>query len=202
MSQPNRFPDKNELKKFARNFVRNRIISLNKDVNHCLQSPYAPFPAILYCLSTVDLLGALYSGQAGKDAHTTANSKKYMQEFMNYTSEQASFLTDIFRHKLVHLAQPKAVILDSDGNFVSWQYFHENSERHLLLEKAAEGLKVQIKSDWEIAINKVFNIGILQLVDAIKDSVERPNGYLDKLENIDHIQNNFSKALGEIYSSC
>jgi hypothetical protein len=201
MSQTNRFPDKNELKRFARNFVRNRITSLDKDVNHCLQSPYAPFPAILYCFSTIDLLGALYSGQAGKDAPTTTNSQNYMQEFMNYSSEQASFLTDIFRHKLVHLAQPKAIILDSDGNLVSWQYFHDNSEKHLLLEKAVPGLKVLIKSDWEITINKIFNIGILQLVEDIKDSLEKHNGYLDKLENIDIIQNNFKKALGEIYSS-
>ncbi|MGH9975259.1 MAG: hypothetical protein ACRD8Z_05410, partial [Nitrososphaeraceae archaeon] len=186
---------------FARSFVRNRIASLEKDVNHCLQSPYAPFPAMLYCFSTIDLLGALYSGQAGKNTFTSNNSKKYMQEFMNYTSEQASFLTEIFRHKLVHLAQPRAIILDGDGSRVSWQYFHDNSEKHLLVEKTEPVLKIQIKSDWEITINKIFNVGILQLIHDIKDSVEKHNGYLDKLENSDLVRDNFEKALAEIYSS-
>lgn len=54
-----KFPDKNELKRFARNFVIERIDSLQKYVMHCLQQPFASFPAILYCVSIIDLLGAL-----------------------------------------------------------------------------------------------------------------------------------------------
>ena len=56
---PNRFPDQNELKRFARNFTTERINALEKDVNHCLQAPFAPMPAILYCMATVYLMGAL-----------------------------------------------------------------------------------------------------------------------------------------------
>ena len=63
MSITSKFPYKNELRRFARNFVKERVIYLQKDVNHCLQPPYAPFPAILYCLATIDLLEALCAGQ-------------------------------------------------------------------------------------------------------------------------------------------
>jgi len=37
---------------------------LDKDIDHCLTTPYAQSSAITFCLSTIDLLGALYSGQA------------------------------------------------------------------------------------------------------------------------------------------
>ena len=51
MTTANKFPDTNESKRFARNFLE-RIVSLQRDVVYCLQPPYAPFPAILYCLAT------------------------------------------------------------------------------------------------------------------------------------------------------
>lgn len=89
------FPETNELKRFARIFVTVRIETLEKDVNHCLQPPFAPFPAIIYCMSTVDLLGALLAGQASKkdpstraNVDTTQNSKNYVQSFMGYTEDQ------------------------------------------------------------------------------------------------------------------
>jgi hypothetical protein len=105
MSTPSttRFPDKNELKRFARRFVKERMDSLEKDVIHCLRQPFAPFPAILYCISTIDLLGALSAGQAAKkdpitnkSVDTIANSKIYMQKFMGYTVDQTNLVTDLF----------------------------------------------------------------------------------------------------------
>jgi len=36
-SSATRFPNKNELKRFARCFVKERMDSLQKDVIHCLQ---------------------------------------------------------------------------------------------------------------------------------------------------------------------
>jgi hypothetical protein len=44
--------------RFATEFLSLKMRSLNEDVNHCLTAPYAPFPAITFCLS-IDLLGAL-----------------------------------------------------------------------------------------------------------------------------------------------
>lgn len=96
-----RFPNKNKLKRFARYFVKERMDSLEKDVIHCLQPPYAAFPAILYCLSTIDLLGALNAGNAAKkdpntnkNIDTTANSKQYMQQYRGYTYDQANIIAE------------------------------------------------------------------------------------------------------------
>jgi hypothetical protein len=107
------FVNGNELIKFARDFVTNRINSLEKDVKYCLQEPYnsstpiyAPFPAMIFCLSTIDLLGALNAGDARRKGNTVRNSKNYMQRFMNYTGEQSFLLIEIFRHKLIHPYSP------------------------------------------------------------------------------------------------
>jgi hypothetical protein len=44
---------------FAKEFLSNKIDVLQKDIDHCLVAPYAPFPAIIFCLSTIDLLAYL-----------------------------------------------------------------------------------------------------------------------------------------------
>jgi hypothetical protein len=95
-----KFATKQALVAFAEQFLRERIRSLEKDVRHCLRKPYAPFPAILYCFSTIDLLGALRSGRARRSSGTTKQAADYMERFMNYRSEQSRLLQDIYRHKL------------------------------------------------------------------------------------------------------
>jgi hypothetical protein len=68
--------------------------SLKNDVNHCVKiEPYAPYPALIYCFSNIDLLGALYGGEAGKNANTTQQqSKNYMKCFMGYSELQSTLL--------------------------------------------------------------------------------------------------------------
>jgi hypothetical protein len=90
-------PNQIELNKFANEFLNDLINRLEKDINHCLRKPYAPFPAIIYCLATIDLLGALYTGEAagklkGKQKHkpngrptppsTVSNSRRFMKRFI------------------------------------------------------------------------------------------------------------------------
>ena len=99
MSMNNKFRDQDDLTAFAREFLINKMNSLGKDVTHCLNEPYAPMPAILWCLSCIDLLGALLAGQASKkvptsrpgkyrNVDTSKNSGNYMRLYMNYTQDQ------------------------------------------------------------------------------------------------------------------
>jgi hypothetical protein len=193
-----RFAKQEELIKFAKNFIKERIASLDKDVRHCLQEPFAPFPALLYCFSTIDLLGALCAGNATRNAPTTRQSTEYMQRFMKYSEEQSRLLQGLFRHKIVHLAQPKAVIEDN-SRLISWRYWHENQEYHLKLVNLPLGSKVQVTSSWGISCDYEFNISISHLVKDIWDSVESPNGYLASLQKIPDLQNRFEKAITQIY---
>jgi len=193
-----KFAEQRELIKFAKDFIKERIDSLDKDVRHCLQVPFAPFPALLYCFSTIDLLGALCAGDATRNAPTTCQSADYMQRFMNYTEEQSRLLQSLFRHKIVHLAQPKAVIEDN-SRLICWRYWHESQEHHLKLVKLSQGSKVQVTSSWEISCDYEFNISISHLVKDIRDSIESPNGYLTSLQKIPDLQDRFEKAIAQIY---
>jgi hypothetical protein len=74
------FIDNTERIKFAEKFlIDDRLKSLEYDVNRCLVNDsnnyYSPIPALMYCFSMIDLLGALYAGNA-KGGDTTTNSKK------------------------------------------------------------------------------------------------------------------------------
>jgi hypothetical protein len=206
-STPSKFPDKNELKRFARTMVAERMNSLHKDVKHCLDKPYAPFPALLYCMSSVDFLGALVAGQAAQYDSVTAervrptpNSLRYMRDFMGYTEEQSILILEIFRHKLVHLAQPSPSA-KHNGKIVAWLYEHHPTHKHLLLENAPKDTKIHIKSDWEIPVDQIFTLGITQFMEDIRDSVYRHGRYLDLLESTLDLQSKFDKAVEEMFQS-
>jgi len=195
-----RFAQQTELIKYAREFIGERINSLEKDVSHCLQGQLAPFPALLYCFASIDLLGALYSGRADNRSPTTQQSISYMTSFMNYTFENADILLSLFRHKLVHLAQPNPVIL-RNSQLITWKYHHDNKQYHLKKIHLPQNSKISITSTWDISLTDEFNISIMDFVRDIKDSVNRPNGYLDLLEKTPHVQDSFEIAIEQIYST-
>jgi hypothetical protein len=193
-----RFAQQTELISYARDFVGERISSLEKDVIYCLQGQLAPFPALLYCFAIIDLLGSLSSGRADKKAPTTQQSASYMTSFMNYTFENANILLNLFRHKLVHLAQPNPVNR-RDSELITWRYHHDDKQYHLKKIQLPPNSTVSITSTWTISITHEFDISIMDFVRDIKDSTNRPNGYLDLLEKTPHLQDRLEMALNQIY---
>jgi len=97
MNEDNK-PNKQELNSIMK-FITDKMDSLQKDVLHCLQSQLAPMPAILWCFSSIDLLGSLYAGWASHKG-TTERSRKYMEELMSYTSEQAELILGVLGRNL------------------------------------------------------------------------------------------------------
>jgi len=103
------FATAQELLDFANKLLDERLGSLQKDVEICINKTL-PFPALLYCFATIDLLGSLYVGDAtgdtkayGKQVGTTVKARKYMVEIMKYCEYESKLLQDQFRHKIVHL---------------------------------------------------------------------------------------------------
>ena len=197
---PQRFTGQNELIRFAKEFITARIEALEKDVAHCLREPYAPFPAIIYCFATVELLSALYAGDASKKAHTSQQAINYMCHFMHYTDEQTKLLMAIFRHQIVHLVQPNAVSKYIDKK-VAWRYWHDNREQHLKLTKLKEPVQRQLTSSWVVIADHEFEISIAHFVKDIAVSVQEPGGYLQSLTTDSNLQVRFEKALSEIYGN-
>jgi hypothetical protein len=144
-------------------------------------------------------MGALYKGDAGRYAKTTDQSFGYMIDFMHYTQDQAEILQLVFRHKIVHLAMPKAVI-SFKSMTIAWKYYHENRIEHLRLVKfpTTQVLAV-IPSSLSISYDYEFRLGIKDLQVDIANSVVNPRGYLDVLKGNPSLQQKFEKALVEMY---
>ena len=178
----------NEIITIARNFLKERTDSLKEDCDHCLFKEHpAPFPALLYCFATVDLLGALYAGDASDDAPTTEQSLNYMTGVMKYPEEIARLLQKIFRHKLVHLAQPLPITKYNGKKYLWWECHEIKRNVHLKIESTDKHEEY------------IFRISIGAFVEDIIDSVWGPDGYFNQLlKNTGNLQQNFEKAHKQI----
>lgn len=212
--------DINTLLTNARNILKSYTDTLQEDVRHCIfyknSTPDwpAPFPAIIYCFSIIDMLAFLYnrnqSEKESKEQKTaideikkldinsdlrekaingikypiSENARKYMIEVMSYPELQTKLLQRIFRNPLVHQAQPKPVIKLEKKKY-TWQYYHKNRIEHLSL----------IPLDSNIIL---FKICIWSLVEDITDLIFKPNGYLNKLEIDSNLQKNFHRKLKDM----
>jgi hypothetical protein len=198
-----RFANPQDLLKHAKDYIDRRMNSLKNDVNHCVKiEPYAPYPALIYCFSNIDLLGVLYGGEAGKNANTTQQqSKNYMKRFMGYSELQSTLLQCIFRHKLIHVAEPLLSVIQYETRRITWQYNHYNVVNHLIFVPAATtNSNIQIAPNWSIEFDEIFEISILGLAEDVVKSVYKDSGYLQMLEKDNSLQSHFEEAVENIHS--
>jgi hypothetical protein len=184
---------------FARTVIDPRLKALREDVAHCLQGQCAPFPAIILCFSTIDLLGALAGGDAKKSRKTTDQSKAFMQEYMLYSEDHATLLMNLFRHKLVHLASPKPVVAFQKKN-VAWKYLHSDSALHRVFKPINPPEPVNGFPGIPLTADHVFSISIQHFADDIAEAVTRgTDGYYAKLETSADLQIKFVAASYDLY---
>jgi hypothetical protein len=198
-----------DLINFAYKLIRvERLPSLKNDVVTCVNNGCA-FPAILYCFSTIDMLAGFYIGDM-KPGNTTKNSAKYVMKFMRnngvpYSEYQASLLQKIYRHKVVHIAQPRPLI-EIGTNKITWRYDDEDLTKHLSIETALNPQPITaFLTPYPMYFNQIFVISILKLAQDVEDSVYRPkDGYWDMLLNNSSVeeralQDNFRDAVSDMY---
>ena len=191
-------PDTEELA-FMKQYIMEKMNALRKDVLHCLQPPFAPMPALLWCSSCLNLLGALLKGNSR--SYHTDNTKEYMEKFMGYTRDERELIIEVFRHKLSHLAQPGPFIkYKYSGKVVAWTYSHEYTPYHLKLLDSHPEPTIPLPP-WTIKplIDQVFTLGITQFMQEIICSVIRPEGYLQELEKNTEMFKNCRNAISEIF---
>jgi len=199
------FRSQQDLIQYAEKFLNEKKKSLINDVGLCQnfgdEKYYqpAPFPALLYCFSIIDLLGALSEGNAGKNAKSTEMAEKYMRRFMGYTKEQANLLQRVFRHKIVHLAQPNFVT-KFENLRIAWQTINIGSEKHLELRKNLKGFLsdkfLKAHSDSKIEINSEFAVSIEFFKNDVISSIDK---YLQQLKKETYLQDYFEEAIAEIF---
>ncbi len=191
------FRDDQELLEFAERFLNERIKSLVADTAHCLAGGGGIFPALLYALATIDLLGALLAGKATKKgAQTSSQARAYMERFMHYSPDEAKLIQDLFRHKLVHLAQPKPVVRDN-GRTISWQLWRDDQQRHRQLE-ATPG-NAPVTSQLTVIWTHRLSLSIRHFEEEIKSSVQDTAEYLDSLRADPALQILFDNAIAELH---
>lgn len=195
------FVDNQKRMIFAEDFlIKDRLNSLEYDVNRCLaddQNNSSPLPALMYCFSMIDLLGALYSGNA-KGGNTTANSKKYMIDFMSYDHDKIDLLQTVYRHKTVHLSAPQTAI-KYKGQIISWRLHNTSKSDHLNIDYSESG-NIDLFGCGTIVYMGKFMVDITNLKDDIKESVTKVSvRYLAELRKKSNLQNNFTKAVNDIY---
>jgi hypothetical protein len=191
------FADTDELIQFARTFLRDRTDSLQRDVMVCIHGATAAFPAILYCFSTIDLLGALLEGDAKSATGVTDRAKAYARRFMHYSADQCDLLWGVFRHKIVHLAQPNPAKLFKTKK-TTWGYWHDDGGHHLKLVPLVPPVHETRTSGLSFEAEQRFEISIRHLVADVVDSVHAPGGYLHTLASDIDLQGKFTKAVTEI----
>jgi len=176
----------------TRDFLKERCDFLLKDVCHCVlhdnSTPNwpAPVPALLYCFSTIDLLGSLHTGKfnVGRDSE---NARLYMRNLMEYTDLQIELLQQIYRHKLVHTSMPRSVYTKGGLNYY-WEWVHNNRSNHLQISHKG-GAAPQAR--W-------FTVSILSLAEDIQDSVFGRGKYLDQLPSNKDLQRSCQRTLDQI----
>lgn len=199
------FTDDKQLMSFAEEFiVKNRLDSLENDINRCIPNPRAkmestqpaPFPALMYCFSIVELLGSLYAGNA-RSRDTVQNTIRYMEKYLRYPKDKLSLLLKIYRHKIVHLSQPKFAML-YNNQIVAWKYDDNIPAKHLTIDPIS--IDVLIPGGvGKIHCSAQYIVSISAFKDDIKTSVLSPNGYLQDLRNDTDLRNKFVIAINQIY---
>jgi len=84
----------------------------------------------MYCFSIIDLLGSLYAGNA-RSGNTRDNSAIYKE---NTPKDKLRLLQKIYRHKIVHLSQPKFATL-YDKQIIAWKHDERIPSRHSTIEQ-------------------------------------------------------------------
>lgn len=194
------FANNQVLLRFAEDFlVKDRLHSLEYEVNRCLaydHSGHSPLPAMKYCFSMIDLLGALYADNA-KGGNTAANSKYYMVSLMKYDPDKADLLLKVYRHKTAHLSAPKTAI-NYKGRIISWKLHDTSKNDHLTI--SSESGSISLFGQGTIPYKGKFIVDIATLKDNIKESVTNVNGgYLDLLRKDPDLQDDFTDAVNDIY---
>jgi hypothetical protein len=148
------FKDDIELIHFADKFIEDRCLPTVK----IEAAGYAPFPALLYCFSIVDLLGSLYAGDA-RSRNTTKKAAGYMEKYLEYPNDKVCLLQKMYRHKIVHLSQPKGAILYKK-QIIAWSHDERDTSRYLTIERTRcyvdiPGGKICCNAQFIISIEKL-----------------------------------------------
>ena len=198
------FKSDQELVKFAKRFLDNRVEVLNKDMAICLKrtrGTHAYFPALIICIAFADLLSGLYAGTL--KGQRVEPLRRYAKKFMKaeYTSDQRrlDILYKFLRNKIAHLAYPNPVFEMVMKPFqskqrVTWKL---NASKHRPAIKvidypAPKSLSKKSVKPWPVSYDCRIEISVRNFHIDIVSSISK---YLRHLQEDHTAQNHFARCM-------
>ncbi len=110
-----------------------------------------------------------------------------------------SLLMEIFRHKIVHLAGPNSVY-DRDGDRITWMDTRDLPDKHLNLKSVSRRDLAPPNTRIKHKITHIFWISLEKFVEDIKQSVQKSDGHLSKLEAKPTLREKLDDAVWDMFS--
>jgi hypothetical protein len=201
------FQTKKDLLVFAENFIQGQMGAFRKNTKICLTGDkngrHAYFPALLNCISVLELLSGFYAGKLDKS--NLDEIKKYAHKFMDkkkYSHLNLEVLYVAFRHKLAHHAHPYYVLDTSKEKRISKQmrltWSVTAGWRSVPIEIRSEPNKFikRFSPPWKVAYDHRVYISIPHLRNDILQSAD---GYMKKLQVSHQARTRFATCIVEFF---
>jgi hypothetical protein len=201
------FSSERELIDYAKWFLRDRANAFRKDIEICMTAnsdrQHAYFPALITCISFLDLLSGLYAGKI--DGHGAHELKDYIKRFMNAPNyAHMDLLYQMFRHKIAHIAypypvfdtttKPKLFFLEaksSDGSR-GWYVQGDATRPIQLIDYASAQAPIKTKVPWPVPYDSRIIVSVRRLKNDITKSIRE---YLHCLKSEPIRRMNFAKCM-------
>jgi hypothetical protein len=206
------FESDDELLDFAEAFLQRRIGGFRKDMAICLTADatakHAYFPALMTCVSFLELMGGLYSGNLG--AKRVDDLWRYGGAFLDrrkYKDLYVALLYEGFRHKIAHLGDPYYVFDTSTRPkvfqrkmLVAWTvYVRRRRDDPFELKRVKKRPLRKFSPPWPVPYDHRIIISINRLRVDLPRSVYGPKGYLERLAADPRLRENFARCIKEIF---
>ena len=192
-------------------YLDDRIFTFRKDMAICLtpdaEGKHAYFPALLTCLSLLDLLSCLNSGDLnprGMD-HILQFTNRYLPQ-PQYDDFHVTLLWLMFRHKTIHASQPygvfdtysrKGILRAKRRMKVTWAVTEQQAPAALELKPETGDLLP--RSPWPVPHTHRYIISLPRFQSDLEDAVQGPSGYLHSLDVEPNALDCFSRCIEEIF---
>jgi hypothetical protein len=136
--------------------------------------PYTLYGYMMTCFAHIDLLSAYWRGN---DNGQTERMIAFMDTYISSNREANSLAVQVWRHKLMHTAEPRYLTNRTTGKVYKWLL---HWREHLPIK--------QHYTFQETSSMKALNIGLMYLIEDIKRGAEK---YLSELATSNQLQENY-----------
>jgi hypothetical protein len=187
----------------ARELFRARIDSLDHDIKRCFWSisePGAPgpafFPPVMYCFATLDYFSSFWAGwndtrhrPPGHSCNQTDRLIAFSERYLLYPRKESQIAIHFWRHKLMHTAEPRALVLRDPAVKESYIWSTGASrENHMRLVGTNDPAKF------------VLHFSPFVFVLDLREGIFGPTGYFPDLQSNSDLQSRYRTCVTEFES--